>query len=60
VLADYRSYIECHDEVDKLYSRPEEWTVKTMRNIAGMGYFSSDRTIKEYAEKIWYIKPVKL
>ena len=60
VLADYRSYIECHEEVDKLYSRPEEWTVKTMRNIAGMGYFSSDRTIKEYAEKIWYIKPVKL
>ena len=60
VLADYRSYIECHEEVDTLYSRPEEWTVKTMRNIAGMGYFSSDRTIQEYADKIWYIKPVKL
>jgi len=60
VLADYRSYVDCQDKVDELYRRPEEWTTKAMHNIANMGYFSSDRTIKEYAETIWHIDPVRL
>ncbi|SUG45320.1 glycogen phosphorylase [Salmonella enterica subsp. arizonae] len=60
VLADYRSYVDCQDKVDELYRCPEEWTTKTMLNIANMGYFSSDRTIKEYAENIWHIDPVRL
>ncbi|EBD8145959.1 glycogen phosphorylase, partial [Salmonella enterica] len=60
VLADYRSYVDCQDKVDELYRRPEEWTTKAMLNIANMGYFSSDRTIKEYAENIWHIDPVRL
>ncbi|XPE40290.1 glycogen/starch/alpha-glucan phosphorylase [Shigella flexneri] len=38
----------------------EEWTTKSMINIANMGYFSSDRTIKEYAENIWHIDSVRL
>ena len=58
VLADYRSYVDCQDKVDELYERQEEWTAKAMLNIANMGYFSSDRTIKEYADHIWHIDPV--
>lgn len=60
VLADFRSYISCQDNVDELYRNPEEWTTKAMHNIANMGYFSSDRTIQEYAEQIWHIDPVRL
>lgn len=59
VLADYRSYVDCQDKVDELYERQEEWTAKAMLNIANMGYFS-DRTIKEYADHIWHIDPVRL
>jgi starch phosphorylase len=46
VLADYRSYVDCQDKVDELYRHPEEWANKAMLNIANMGYFSSDRTIR--------------
>ncbi len=49
VLADYRSYVDCQDKVDELYRQQEKWTSATMYNIANMGYFSSDRAIKEYA-----------
>ena len=60
VLADYRSYVDCQDKVDELYRQQEKWTSAAMHNIANMGYFSSDRTIKEYAENIWHIDPVRL
>ena len=60
VLADYRSYVDCQDKVDELYLCPEDWTHKAMINIANMGSFSSDRTIEEYAKKIWHIDPVRL
>ena len=60
VLADYRSYVDCHEKVDELYRHQEEWATKAMYNIANMGYFSSDRTIQEYADKIWHIDPVRL
>ncbi|XNM78962.1 glycogen/starch/alpha-glucan phosphorylase [Escherichia coli] len=54
-MADYRSYVDCQDKVDELYELQEEWTAKAKLNIAGMGYFSSDRTIKEYADHIWHM-----
>ncbi|MNF09958.1 Glycogen phosphorylase [compost metagenome] len=60
MLADYRSYVDTQDKVDELYKLPEEWTRRTLHNIANMGYFSSDRTIQEYADEIWNIKPVRL
>lgn len=60
LLADYRSYVDMQDEVDKLYRKPDLWARKAALNIANMGYFSSDRTIREYAEEIWEIKPTKL
>lgn len=58
LLADYASYVACHDQVRALYRKPEEWARKAILNVAGMGKFSSDRTIKEYAEKIWHVTPV--
>lgn len=60
LLADYRSYIDTQYKVDELYKNRDEWTRRTVMNIANMGYFSSDRTIQEYADEIWNIKPVKL
>lgn len=60
VLADYRSYVDCQDRVDELYLQPEEWTNCAMHNICNMGYFSSDRSIRDYADHIWYIKPIQL
>ncbi|EKS7781519.1 glycogen phosphorylase [Edwardsiella piscicida] len=60
LLADYRSYVDMQDQVDEVYAHPDEWARKALLNIANMGYFSSDRTIREYADEIWQIKPVKL
>ncbi len=60
LLADYSSYIACQDEVDKLYQQPHEWARTSILNTAGMGKFSSDRTIAEYARDIWNIKPEKI
>jgi glycogen phosphorylase len=60
LLADYRSYVDTQEKVDTLYCHPDEWTRKTLLNIANMGYFSSDRTIEEYANEIWHIKPIRL
>ncbi|MTD29120.1 glycogen phosphorylase [Erwinia sorbitola] len=60
LLADYRSYVDTQDKVDKLYRNQQEWTRCAVNNIANMGYFSSDRTIQEYADEIWGIKPIRL
>ena len=60
LLADYASYIACQDEIDALYQQPREWARTSILNTAGMGKFSSDRTINEYASEIWGIKPEKI
>ncbi|WJM85198.1 glycogen phosphorylase [Dickeya chrysanthemi] len=60
LLADYRSYVDSHDKVDDVYRDEDEWTRRTLQNIANMGYFSADRTIQEYADEIWHIKPIRL
>ncbi|MFH8135890.1 glycogen phosphorylase [Pantoea osteomyelitidis] len=60
LLADYRSYVDTQNKVDELYRQPEEWQRRAALNIANMGYFSSDRTIQEYADEIWGITPVRL
>lgn len=59
LLADYESYIACQEQVDALYRDPAEWARRAILNVAGMGKFSSDRTIGEYAERIWGVKPMK-
>ncbi|MFZ5594993.1 MAG: glycogen/starch/alpha-glucan phosphorylase [Pseudomonadota bacterium] len=60
LLADYASYIACQERVAELYADPQEWTRKAILNVAHMGKFSSDRTIREYAEEIWQVNPVKI
>jgi glycogen phosphorylase len=55
LLADYADYIRCQNEVTQLYRDSEEWTRRAILNTANMGKFSSDRTIKEYAQDIWKI-----
>jgi len=60
LLADYASYIDKQAEVDALYRDPDAWARKAILNVAGMGVFSSDRTIAEYAHDIWHTKPVSL
>ncbi|PKN30905.1 MAG: glycogen phosphorylase [Deltaproteobacteria bacterium HGW-Deltaproteobacteria-21] len=58
VLADYRSYIECQDQVSSGYLDAEEWTKRSILNTARMGYFSSDRAVLEYAKEIWNVEPL--
>lgn len=59
LLADYESYIKAQEQVDALYLDQEAWSRRAILNVAGMGKFSSDRSILEYAGKIWNVKPVK-
>jgi starch phosphorylase len=52
-VADYRAYINAQAEVDSLYRKPKDWSRKAILNVANMGRFSSDRSVREYAEDIW-------
>jgi starch phosphorylase len=58
LLADYAAYIAAQQRVETLYRDQQQWTRRAILNVAGMGKFSSDRTISEYAKKIWGAKPV--
>jgi starch phosphorylase len=60
VLADYASYIKCQENVADVYREEDRWTRMAVFNVARSGIFSSDRAIREYAEKIWNISPVHL
>jgi starch phosphorylase len=60
LLADFAAYSDCQHRVDLLYQKPYEWARKSILNSAGMGKFSSDRTIGEYAREIWGIRPEKV
>jgi starch phosphorylase len=54
-LADFDSYIDAHYKMDKVYADQEVWNKKSLHSIASMGIFSSDRSIEEYAQKIWHL-----
>ena len=56
ILADYRAYVTAQEEVDRLFLDREEWTRRSILNVARMGKFSSDRAIREYAKNIWGIR----
>jgi starch phosphorylase len=60
LFADYQSYIDAQDKVSELYLNQTEWTKKSIYNVARVGKFSSDRSVGEYAKKIWKVKPVKI
>ena len=59
-FADFRSYAEAQKAVDKKYRDRDVWIASTIQNMVNMGFFSSDRTILEYAKNIWKIEPLKL
>jgi starch phosphorylase len=53
VLADFRAYVDAQRDVAKAWSDPDGWSRTAILNVAGMGYFSSDRAIDEYARDVW-------
>ena len=59
VLRDFEDYCKTQEMLSKLYQNRELWVKKAVMNTACAGYFSSDRTINEYNENIWHLKPVK-
>jgi starch phosphorylase len=58
VLADFAAYARAQDAVDELYQQEDAWSRKAVINSLSMGYFSSDRSIREYADRIWSVRPV--
>jgi starch phosphorylase len=58
VLADFDSFDKAQAEVDAKFLDKEAWTRSAIENVAGMGIFSSDRTIAEYAKDIWHVEPM--
>jgi starch phosphorylase len=58
VLADFRAYSDCQARIDTAYRDKAKWARMAILNTARMGKFSSDRTIREYANEIWNLKPV--
>lgn len=60
VLADFRAYADCQTQVAARYADQDQWTRMSILNAARSGIFSSDRTIREYSEKIWRTPPVKI
>lgn len=60
LLADYRRYMDCQQQVSQAYLDRGDWTRKSILNVARIGYFSSDRAIREYSERIWKVLPVQV
>jgi starch phosphorylase len=60
LLADYQSYIDCQDRASQAYMNPDEWTRMSILNVARIGKFSSDRSIRDYCADIWKTWPVKI
>lgn len=59
VLRDFEAYMQTHERISKDYQDRKSWIAKQIMNTAMSGFFSSDRTIKEYNDKIWHLKPIK-
>ena len=55
LCADFDDYLEAHDQVSKRWTNKDDWNTMSLLNIAGSGFFSSDRSIREYCESIWRI-----
>jgi starch phosphorylase len=60
LLADFDDYVACQDRVSEVYRDQNQWTEMAILNVARMGKFSSDRTIQEYCDEIWNVKPVRI
>jgi starch phosphorylase len=60
LLADFAAYVACQERVSKAYKNKNKWTRMSILNVANMGKFSSDRTVREYAQEIWELQPVHI
>jgi starch phosphorylase len=60
LMADFESYVDAQAQVDVCFADPHRWAQMAALNVAGMGAFSSDRTIQEYAQRIWGVSPLIL
>ena len=60
LMADFEDYVKCQDKVNETYKDQKKWVEMSILNVANMGKFSSDRTISEYANEIWDVKPVPI
>ena len=58
VTADFSSYVDCQERVSEAYKSQSNWAKMSILNVARMGKFSSDRSIKDYCEEIWKVMPV--
>ena len=59
LLKDYQSYIDCQEHIHHVWQQEDTWTKMSIKNVANMGKFSSDRSIRDYCENIWKVQPVK-
>lgn len=59
VVRDFEAYMEAQNKLSQLYNDRDKWLEKAIMNTAMSGFFSSDRTISEYNEKIWKLTPIK-
>lgn len=59
VIRDFEAYVQTHEQISKDYQDREKWIAKQIMNTAMAGFFSSDRTIKQYNDEIWHLTPIK-
>ena len=60
ILKDFDSYIQAQEKINELYKDQAKWTRMSIINIAKSGYFTTDRTMRQYNEDIWHVKPYEL
>ena len=60
LFADFQSYMDCQDRVDAAYKDQQHWAKMSILNVARMGKFSSDRSIRQYCQEIWKAEPVEI
>ena len=58
LLADFQPYVDCCERAAEAYRAPDGWARMSILNTSRCGFFSSDRTIRQYCEEIWHVKPV--
>ena len=60
LLVDYASYLACQEEAAQAYLDREQWTRMSILNVARCGFFSSDRSMRDYCREIWDVEPVRV